>query len=81
MVGRGITPYMLGILKDYDVYLDAVDEANPTFNIGVVVVRLGQEFREEFIRGVLEAFNILYGNGKYVLEYAKKLGNPDVQGS
>jgi len=29
--------------KDYDVYLDAVDEANPLFNVDVVVVKLGQE--------------------------------------
>jgi len=62
--------------KDYDVYLDAVDEVNPPFNIDVIVIRLGQELREEFVRGVLGAFNILYGNGKYILEYAKKLGNP-----
>ena len=62
--------------KDYDVYLGAVDEVNPPFNVDVVVIKLGQELREEFIRGVLGAFNILYGNGKYILEYAKRLGNP-----
>ena len=62
--------------KDYDAYLDAVDEADPPFNVDVVVIRLGQELREELIRGVLGAFNVLYGDGKYVLEYAKKLGDP-----
>ena len=62
--------------KDYDVYLDAVDEVNPPFNVDVVVIRLGQELREEFIRGVLGAFNVLYGDGKYLLEYAKRLGDP-----
>ena len=62
--------------KDYDVYLDAVDEANPSFNVDVVVIRPGQELREEFIRGVLGAFNVLYGSGRYTLEYAKRLGDP-----
>ena len=62
--------------KDYDVYLDAVDEVNPPFNVDVVVIKPGEELREEFIRGVLGAFNILYGSGRYVLEYAKRLGDP-----
>ncbi|RLF19498.1 MAG: hypothetical protein DRM97_08375, partial [Thermoprotei archaeon] len=62
--------------KDYDVYLDAIDEVNPPFNIDVIVIRPGQELREELIRGVLGAFNILYGSGEYILEYAKKLGDP-----
>ena len=62
--------------KDYDVYLDAVDEADPPFDVDVVVVRPGQELREELIRGVLGAFNVLYGTGRYVLEYAKRLGDP-----
>jgi len=62
--------------KDYDVYLDAIDEVNPPFNIDVIVIRPGQKLREELIRGVLGAFNILYGSGEYILEYAKKLGDP-----
>ena len=62
--------------KDYDVYLDAVDEVNPLFNVDVVVIKPGQELREEFIQGVLGAFKVLYGSGRYVLEYAKRLGGP-----
>lgn len=62
--------------KDYDVYLDAVDEANPPFNVDVVVIKPGQELRKELIRGVLGTLNVLHGNGRYVLEYAKKLGDP-----
>ena len=62
--------------KDYDVYLDAIDEVNPPFNVDVIVVRPGQKLREELIRGVLGAFNILHGSGKHILEYAKKLGDP-----
>ena len=62
--------------RDYDVYLDAVDEVSPPFNVDVVVVGLGQDLREEFIRGVLGAFKAFYGDGRYVLGYAKKLGDP-----
>jgi len=62
--------------KDYDAYLDAVDEVDPPFDVDVVVVRPGQELREELIRGVLGALNVLYGTGRYVLEYAKGLGDP-----
>jgi len=62
--------------KDYDIYLDAVDEANPPFNVDVIVVKPGQELREELIRGVVGAFNVLYGSGRYLLEYAKRLGDP-----
>ena len=62
--------------KDYDIYLDAVDEVDPPFNVDIVVIKPGRELREEFIRGILGAFNVLYGSGKYVLEYAKRLGDP-----
>lgn len=31
---------------------------------------------EDFVRGVLGSFNILYGDGKHILEYAKALGDP-----
>ena len=62
--------------KDYDEYLDAVDEVNPPFNVDVIVVKPGQELREELIRGVLGAFNILHGSRRYILEYAKRLGDP-----
>jgi len=53
-----------------------VDEVNPPFNINVVIIKPGQELREGLIKGVLEAFNVLYGSGRYVLEYAKRLGDP-----
>ena len=62
--------------KDYDVYLDAIDEVNPPFNVDVIVIKPDQKLKEELIRGILGAFNVLYGDGKYVLEYAKKLGDP-----
>jgi len=62
--------------KDYDVYLEAVDEVNPPFNVDIIVARPGQDLREELIRGVLGAFKVLYGDGKYVLSYVGKLGDP-----
>jgi len=62
--------------KDYNVYLDAVDEVNPPFDVDIVVVRPGQDIREELIRGILGAFEVLYGDGGYVLSYAGKLGDP-----
>jgi len=62
--------------KEYDVYLDAVDEVNPPFDVDVVVVKLGGELREEFARGILGAFNVLHGSGRYILEYAGGLGDP-----
>jgi len=62
--------------KGLDVYMDAVDEVDPPFNVDIVVVKPGQSLREEFIRGVIGAFEVLYGDGSYVLSYAKKLGDP-----
>jgi len=65
--------------KDYDVYLEAVDEVNPPFNVDIVVVKPGQDLREELIRGILGACEVLYGDGRYVLSYAGKLGDPSFE--
>ena len=62
--------------KDYDVYLDSIEEIAPPFNVDVIVAEPFKEFKEDFIRGVLGAFNILYGDGKYLLKYAGMLGDP-----
>jgi len=62
--------------KDYDVYLDAVDDITPPVNIDVIVVEPTKELREDFIRSVLGAFNILYGSGEYILSYVKRLKDP-----
>jgi predicted nucleotidyltransferase len=45
--------------RDYDSYLDAVEEVSPPFNVDIVVIGVGTKLREDFIRGVLGAFNIL----------------------
>jgi predicted nucleotidyltransferase len=62
--------------RDYDGYLDAVEKVSPPFNVDIVVIGIGTKLREDFIRGVLGAFNILYGDGKHLLEYAKMLRDP-----
>jgi len=62
--------------KSYDVYLEAIAEVDPLFNVDIVVVKPGQELREEFVRGVLGAFEVLYGDGKHILSYAGSLGDP-----
>ena len=67
--------------KDYDVYLDAVYDISPPFNIDVIVVEPTKELREDFIRSVLGAFNILYGSGEYILSYAKRLRDPTFEES
>ena len=62
--------------KDYNVYLDSVEETAPPLNVDVIVAEPLEELREDFIRSVLGAFNILYGDGKYLLKHAEMLGNP-----
>lgn len=62
--------------RDYEVYLDAVEEVSPPFNVDIFVIEVGRKLRDDFIRGVLGAFNILYGDGKQLLEYARMLGDP-----
>lgn len=62
--------------KDYGAYLDAVEDVSPPFNVDVVVVEPSRKLREDLIRSILGAFNVLYGSGKHLLEYAKVLGDP-----
>lgn len=61
--------------KDYDVYLDAVEDVAPPFNVDVVVVEVGGKLREDFVRSILGAFNILYGSGEHLLKYSSMLGD------
>ncbi|MEM2304823.1 MAG: nucleotidyltransferase domain-containing protein, partial [Candidatus Methanomethylicia archaeon] len=64
--------------RDYDGYLDAVCIGDSSFNVDVVVMDIsgGLRLREEFMRSVLGAFRVLYGRGKYILEYARTLSDP-----
>ena len=62
--------------RDVECYMDVVDRVDPPFDVDLVVVELGQRLREEFLRGVLGSFRVLYGDGRYVLEYGEMLGDP-----
>jgi len=62
--------------KEYEGYLNVVHTEDLPFNVDVVVVDLDRKLREDFIRGILGAFKVLYGSGKHVLDYAKTLGDP-----
>ena len=62
-------------VKEYGGYLDSVCIEDAP-NIDVVVLDLNKKPREDFIRGVLGAFKVLYGSGEYLLKYSKTLGDP-----
>jgi len=62
--------------KEYEGYLNVVHTEDLPFNVDVVVVDLDRKLGEDFIRGILGAFKVLYGSGKHVLDYAKTLGDP-----
>jgi len=63
-------------LRDYEGYLDAVYSEDPPLGVDVIVVEVGKKLKEGFLRGVLGSFRILYGDGRYLLEYAGRLGDP-----
>ena len=63
-------------VKDYGGYLDAANPANACFNTDVAVFKVGQMPGKDFIRNVLGAFKILYGDGQQLLKYAEILGDP-----
>lgn len=63
-------------VKDYGGYLDAANPEGSSFNTDVVVFRVGQTSGKDFIRNVLGAFKVLYGDGQQLLKYAEILGDP-----
>lgn len=65
--------------KSYSDYLGAIDRANPPFDVDIVVVEVGSALRPELLRSVLGAFGVLYGDGSYLLRYAKTLGDPSFE--
>ncbi|MEM4971319.1 MAG: hypothetical protein QXE01_08725 [Sulfolobales archaeon] len=40
--------------RDYDVYLDAVEEVSPPFNVDIVAIGIGTKLREDFIRAFMK---------------------------
>jgi predicted nucleotidyltransferase len=58
--------------KEYQGYLDAVSP----LEADVIVVEVGEAVGESLLRGVLGSSRILYGDGSYLAELAKRLGDP-----
>ena len=61
--------------KEYGGYLDAANAEDIPFDVDVVVVELGKELGKELLRGILGAFEVIHGTGKFILEYTKALGD------
>lgn len=62
--------------KLYEGYLDAAYEIDAAFNIDVLVFQLDEKMREELLRGVIGAYEVLHGSGETLLRLAKDLGDP-----
>jgi hypothetical protein len=63
--------------REYRGYLDAVSP----LEADVIVVEVGEAVGESLLRGVLGSFRILYGDGSYLAELAKRLGDPSFEGA
>ena len=61
--------------KEYQGYLDAVSP----LEADVIVVEVGEAVGESLLRGVLGSSRILYGDGSYLAELAKRLGDPSFE--
>jgi len=60
--------------KPYEGYFDVAYEIDASFNIDVLVFQLGEKMREELLRGVIGAHEVLHGSGETLLRLAKTLG-------
>lgn len=63
-------------VKEYSGYLGAVNSEDVPVNIDVLVFDINDKPKRELLRGILGAFEVLYGSGKYLFKYAKDLGDP-----
>ena len=61
--------------REYRGYLDAVSP----LEADVIVVEVGEAVGESLLRGVLGSSRILYGDGSYLAELAKQLGDPSFE--
>jgi hypothetical protein len=61
--------------RGYQGYLDAVSP----LEADVIVVEVGEAVGGSLLRGVLGSFKILYGDGSYLAELAKRLGDPSFE--
>jgi len=62
--------------KPYEGYFDTAYEIDATFDIDVLVFQLDEKIREELLRGVIGAHEVLHGSGETLLRLAKTLGDP-----
>jgi hypothetical protein len=63
-------------MKEYNGYLDVLNLEGSPMNIDVLVLEVGKILKRDLLRSILGSFRLLYGEGKYLLEYAKYLGDP-----
>ncbi|HID87206.1 MAG TPA: nucleotidyltransferase domain-containing protein [Anaerolineae bacterium] len=64
--------------KDRHGYLNAVDDL---FGVDVVVMRAGEPLEGDFAWHVLGAYQVLYGDGRYLREATSNLGDPPFEGA
>lgn len=67
--------------RSYGGYLDRIDELDLPFDVDIVVKEVGKGLREGFVRQILGAYRILYGDGKYLQEVAERLDDPTFEES
>ena len=63
-------------MKEYSGYLDVLSLEGFPINIDVLVFDVGKIPKRDLLRSILGSFRLLYGEGRYLLEYAKYLGDP-----
>ncbi|MBS7611985.1 hypothetical protein KEJ27_07280 [Candidatus Bathyarchaeota archaeon] len=62
--------------KDYGRYLDLVNPCDAPINVDIIVHEIGEALKEDLLRNILGAFNILYGSGDCIRSLSKSLGDP-----
>jgi predicted nucleotidyltransferase len=63
-------------VKEYEGYLEATNPENSPVDVDVLVFSVDDRPKEELLRAVLGAFEVLYGSGEQLLRYAGELGDP-----
>jgi predicted nucleotidyltransferase len=63
-------------VKEYEGYLDVANSGDSPVDVDVLVFSVDDRPKEELLRAVLGAFEVLYGSGEQLLRYARELGNP-----
>ena len=66
--------------KEYGGYLDSLEGLNLPFDVDVVVKGEDEELRGDFACQILGAFEVLYGDGKYLSKMARNF-DPSFEGA